>query len=112
MLRRAGQALFKFITCLSLLASIGSFVIAALPVLPLAPSMQQNQQSTARRSLENHAPAPPVSAQPARPHPVSEWSGAGRNELVIRYCLSFVAICAGALAIIRLIRLQCGDLSK
>lgn len=111
-LRDTGQVLFKFITCLSLLASIGSFVIAALPVLPHMALIQQEQPWTATQSPESRMAAPPLSSQPVNPRPFSEWSQTERNEFVIRYGLWFVAFCAGALATIRLIRIQRGDFSK
>ena len=104
-----GQALFKVITCLSLLASIGSFVIAALPVLPHIASVQEHQQLTAPHSPESRAPIPPLSLQPARPRSFSEWSQAEKNEFVVRYGLWLVAFCAGALAVVRFIRIQRGD---
>jgi hypothetical protein len=108
-MRRIGEVIFKWLTCLSLLASIGSFIISALPVINDVSSTSQNQASIKHLRQIDSSAARGVSRPATRSGLRDDLSETERAELKVRSVLWFVAFCAGALALIRLIRVQRGD---
>jgi hypothetical protein len=100
-MRNFGETIFKFLTCLSLVASIGSFVLAALPLVESG-SVEVTGDTGYDRRNGTQSPDPSTRKNPSTPVPATynqwmEW----RTKL-IGACLWVIALCAGALTLIRL----------
>jgi hypothetical protein len=99
-MQRIGNAISKLLTYISLLASIGSFVIAALPLVP----PDHTNQTTIHRRLEESAESGlragkrAVEQQASNLH--ARW--AERRERIIKSCLLIIVSSALGLAVIRL----------
>jgi hypothetical protein len=101
-----GRALFRLLTWLSLLASVGSFVIVALPVVNnFQPKNGSQEYSPQLHHEEQRLMAPQNNETNEHDFeeridmPWAEW-----RAQMIRAGLWVIAFCATGLAIIRLIR--------
>jgi hypothetical protein len=85
----AVRSIFKILTLLSLLASIGSFIIAAAPLF-------NEQNSNAGNNLFKQLVVNKTD--------IRDDSDFSSKEGAVRFCIVVIAVCGAGLAVIRIFR--------
>jgi hypothetical protein len=99
-MQRIGNAISKLLTYLSLLASIGSFVIAALPLVPPDHTYQMATEQVLERSANKDVRTGNEGVEQRNSKQDVFW--AERRDRMIKSCLLIIVSCTLGLVIIRL----------